>query len=142
MWRHPGSGYSTLFISLLAGCGVSVPTPPLTAHQTASFIEVPYPPPAALAETIPPPPNDEAVWVDGAWTFRGNSYVWERGGWVLVPTGASYAIWRFVFTRDARLMFAPGTWYDAQGRELESPEALVPARTPSNEFTPESATGS
>jgi hypothetical protein len=89
---------------------------------------------------VPPAPNDEAVWVDGEWAFQGKVYVWQRGGWTIAPVGARHAPWRFVFARDARLLLAPGTWYDAQGRRIEPPESVIPAATPANEYTPEPAT--
>jgi hypothetical protein len=115
--------------------------PPRAQHAAADFVEVPYPPPAALAETVPPSPNgDGLVWVDGEWVFRGRSYVWQRGGWVMPSPGARFAPWLFVFTKDGRLLFAPGTWYDARGIKLERPEPAVAASTPPNEFTPERAT--
>lgn len=101
---------------------------------------MPYPPPAALAETVPEQPNDEAVWVDGEWLFQGRVYVWERGGWVVAPQGARHARWRFEFNPDGRLLLAPGTWYDARGVAIEAPEPVVPAATPANEYTPEPAT--
>jgi hypothetical protein len=131
----------SLIALLLAGCGVSLKEPLRTRHAAADFVEVPYPPPAALAETVPPSPKgDGLVWVDGEWVFRGRSYVWQRGGWVVPAPGVRFAPWRFVFTQDGRLLFAPGTWYDARGTRLERVEPAVDASTPPNEFTPERAT--
>lgn len=125
------------FAVAVMGCGISVQEPPRTQHRAADFEEVPYPPPAALAELVPPAPNDDAVWVDGEWEFRGSFYGWRRGGWVLAPRGARYAPWRIVFQRDGRLLFAPGAWYDEHGRRIEPPPVIVAGRTPPNEFIPE-----
>lgn len=120
-----------------AGCGSSLSGPPLARHRPADFVEVPYPPPAALAETVPPRARREAVWIDGEWTYQGRIFVWQRGGWVIVPPGVSHAPWRVVYDRDGRLLLAPGIWYGARGRRIAPPEILVAARTPANEFTPE-----
>ena len=58
-----------------------------------AYAEVPYPPPAALVEVVPNAPGDDgAVWVDGHWLWRGRYYVWERGGWLLPPEGASLSV--------------------------------------------------
>ncbi len=108
----------------------------------AAYVEVPYPPPAALAETVPPrPERDGAVWVDGEWVSHGNEYVWRRGGWVVPPARSQFAPWRAWYRRDGRLMMAPGTWYDAKHERLRRPEPVAPAATPTNDFTPETQTG-
>jgi hypothetical protein len=119
------------------GCGGSLPGPPLVGHPARAYFEVPYPPPAALAEVVPRFDHDRAVWVDGHWAWRGKKYAWLRGGWVLPRTGARYAPWRMVYRADGTLLFAPGAWYDDRGNLLREPETLLPARTPSNEVTPE-----
>jgi hypothetical protein len=123
-------------------CGSSLPAPTLAEHARETYVEVPYPPPAALAETVPPRPRVEnVVWLDGDWRFRGKSYAWRRGGWVVPPSDARYAPSREVYLPDGRLIFAPGTWYDAQHRALPPPPMLVPATTPPNAVTPEFQTG-
>lgn len=81
--------------------------------------------------------DDQAVWVDGHWSWRGGKYAWLRGGWVLPPPGVRYAPWRLFYRKDGTLMFASGAWYDANFNEVRGPETLLPARTPSNEVTPE-----
>ena len=126
----------------LLGCGSSLPAPPTAKHQLSAFIEVPYPPPAALAETIPEPPAEPgAVWVDGEWRYHGSRYVWRRGGWVVPPPSGRFAPWRVWYRRDGRLMMARGTWYDAQNRVLRRPRPITPAATPANEITSEQQTG-
>lgn len=119
---------------------MSLPLPESAEHRAEDFQQVPYPPPAALAETVPEPPLGERVWIDGEWAFRGKTYVWQRGGWIAPPSGARYAPWQFLLTPDGRLLYAPGTWYDSAGRRLERLEPVVPANTPPNAFTPERAT--
>ena len=104
-----------------------------------AYVEVPYPPPAALVEVVPAAPKENAaVWVDGHWIWRGRYYVWQRGGWLLPPEDAVYAPWQSLLAKDGRVVFAPGTWYGPDRRPLERPRVLVPARTPPNQTTVES----
>jgi hypothetical protein len=127
---------------LVLACSSGLPLPERTRHPREAFLPVPYPPPAALAETVPPQPErDEAVWIDGEWVFQGNRYVWQRGGWVEPPLGARFAQWRAVYQSAGRLFLAPGTWYDAAGHALPRPDIAVPARTPPNETTSETQSG-
>lgn len=127
---------------VLFACGGSLNGPTLVEHARDSYIEVPYPPPAALAETVPPrPETGDLVWLDGDWSFRGRSYAWRRGGWFVVPVGARYAPSRLEYLRDGRLMFAPGAWYDARRQILPRLRAAQPAAAPPNEVTSEFQTG-
>jgi len=119
----------------LAACGSSLPDPQSTTHLANDFVEVPYPPPAALVEVVPDRPDHHALWVDGNWVWRGRYYVWQRGGWVHAPADAAYASWQAYLTRDGRLLFAPATWYDARHQPLDAPTLLQVARTPPNQTT-------
>ena len=131
-----------LALLLAVGCGGQLPAPESTEHPLSAYADVPYPPPAALAETVPErPERDGVVWIDGEWRPHGDSYVWRRGGWFEPPAHARFAPWRAWYRRDGRLMMAPGTWYDAKGERLRSPEPMLPASTPSNELTSETQTG-
>ena len=126
----------------LAGCARSLPLPETVRHSREAFLPVPYPPPAALAETVPKrPERGEAVWIDGEWAFHGRTYVWQRGGWVYPPSGARFAKWRAVYQRSGRMMLASGTWYDASGKSLPRPDVAIPATTPPNEVTTETQSG-
>jgi hypothetical protein len=129
------------FALVLLGCGSSLPTPASAQHPLSAYVEVPYPPPAALAETVPERPNPAVVWLDGEWVFHGQAFVWRRGGWVVPPPASRFAAWRSWYRRDGRLMLAPGTWYDAKQQRVRRPEPLVPASTPPNEVTSERQTG-
>jgi hypothetical protein len=120
---------------LLCSCASSLPTPARTEHPRNAFVEVPYPPPAALVEVVPHRPNGDAVWVDGAWVWRGRYYVWQRGGWLLPPQGAAYAGWQAQLAADGRVLFAPGTWYDSARQPMDAPTRLAVARTPPNQTT-------
>jgi hypothetical protein len=133
---------SMLFIPLLAwACGGSLPQPSPATHGADVYREVPYPPPAALAETIPAHPDADAVWIDGEWVFSAGSYTWQRGGWVVPPQEGRFAPWHAYYRADGSLMLAPGTWYDARGRRLPNLEPRLEAYTPPNEFTSESEVG-
>lgn len=120
-----------------------MPTPAAIEHPRESYVEVPYPPPAALAETVPERPEipNNVVWLDGDWTFRGKTYAWRRGGWFPAPPGGRYAPSKTLYLTDGRLMFAPGAWYDAQHQILPRVRATRPAATPPNEVTSEFQTG-
>jgi hypothetical protein len=128
---------------VLVACGTaSLPSPALIEHPRDSYIEVPYPPPAALAEIVtPPPPVGDLVWLDGDWTFRGKSYAWRRGGWFSAPTGARYAPSKVLYVAGGSLMFAPGTWYDSQGQALPRQRPVRAAATPPNDVTSEALVG-
>ena len=107
----------------------------------ADYLPVPYPPPAAFAEVVPPQPRAGALWVDGHWAWRGGTFVWQRGGWLLAPEGSRFAHWRARYSQDGTLMFADEVWYDARLKPIPSPKVLVPAYSPPNEITPESQHG-
>jgi hypothetical protein len=127
--------------AVFGACSGSLPTPPHAVHPSRAFVEVPYPPPAALVEVVPDPPEQEgSVWVDGYWVWRGRYYVWQRGGWLVPPENAAYATWLAVLAKDGRLLFAPGAWYDSAQRQLPVPQFLSVARTPPNQTTAETET--
>jgi hypothetical protein len=42
-----------------------------------------------------------------------------------------------VLARDGRIVFAPGAWYDPNGRTLPPPKMLLYARSPPNQTTVE-----
>lgn len=122
---------------VLQGCSSGLPGPDIAVHPGRAFVEVPYPPPAALVEVVPDRPPGDSVWVDGHWVWMGRYYVWHRGGWLRPPENASYATWQSRLKKDGRLLFAPGAWYDDSHRPIAPPEPLVVARTPLNQTTPE-----
>lgn len=122
---------------VLQSCSSGLPGPPVAVHPGRAFLEVPYPPPAALVEVVPEPAPEGSVWVDGHWVWRARYYVWQRGGWLLPPENASYATWQSRLKDDGRLLFAPGAWYGPDHASIEPPEILVVARTPPNQTTPE-----
>ena len=42
-------------------------------------------PPAAVVETIPPPPAPGNVWTPGYWSWNGTEYVWVPGQYAVPP---------------------------------------------------------
>ena len=125
-------------MTLLLGCAGSVPKPASGMHPCDAFVEVPYPPPAAVAEVIPPKPRADAVWMDGQWSWRGRYYVWQRGGWVLPPPGGAYlAPWTRYYDKDGTLFFADGVWRAKDGSRLMPPPKILPAAEPAARETPE-----
>ena len=133
---------AVLNLALAAACGATLPQPRFTAPPEEAFVSVPYPPPAALSELIPPQPKAAGVvFQDGAWVWRGNYYVWQRGGWVVPPSGAQLAVATLRYLPDGRANFAAPRWVDAKGQRVRPPRILVPASTPPNEVTAEFQTG-
>ncbi|HEY6725744.1 MAG TPA: hypothetical protein VI197_17035 [Polyangiaceae bacterium] len=121
----------------LGACGSDFPEPRTTVHANGDYVEVPYLPPAALVEVAGDPPSDSCVWYDGHWVWRGDKYVWKRGGWTAVAANVAYAPWKTLVLEDGRLMFAEGTWYDESGRKVPAPRVVKAAETPPNETTSE-----
>ncbi len=118
-------------LSLSHACGSSIPAPTTRRHPTGTnYIEIPYPPPAARVEIIPPKPQEGgAVWIDGEWTWQGKSWVWEPGGWVAPPPGSYFASWEMLRLDNGKLLFAPGSWHAPDGHALPKPPVLLLAQS-------------
>jgi hypothetical protein len=131
-----------LYALLVSACGASLPQPALSAPPAAAFVEVPYPPPAALSELVPVSPRAAGVvFQDGGWAWRGRYYVWQRGGWVRPDAGARFAPWSVRYAPDGRAFFSENRWVNARGELMRPPRILVPSVTPPNEVTAEFQTG-
>jgi len=113
---------------ILLACHPSLPEPARVGQAQSALIQIPYPPPPARVEVVPPQPNSSAVWIDGEWTWTGRRWAWKYGRWVVPPPGAAYSPWVTVRARDATLYFAPGIWRDASGKEVTAPPALAIAK--------------
>jgi hypothetical protein len=126
--------------AVAVGCG-SLPRPRLVSPPNDAYEAVPYPPPAALSELVPEEPEGkDVVWIDGSWVFRGNFYVWQRGGWVENPRDAAFADWKVRWTPDGRVEYAASSWRDTAGKRKRA-QILKPAGSPSNEVTAEFQAG-
>jgi hypothetical protein len=125
-----------------AACGSSLP---LARSGTPNegereYVQVPYPPPAAQVEVIPAAPDRRAVWVDGEWSWKGKRWVWEPGGFVIVPQKDAYfARWTIaVRPEDGTIRFSPGSWYAPDGTRLPKPRVLAAAGSGSPRGAPPS----
>jgi hypothetical protein len=73
------------------------------------------PPPAPLAEAMPPKPSLTATWIAGYWHWNGIDYVWVPGHWIEPPSGMSYQAPRYFDQRGMHL-YQPGGWQGAPRR--------------------------
>ncbi len=137
MIRHGRLLLVTVSSLIFGACSPSLPGPPRTLHPPTAYKEVPYPPPAALAEVVPPTPGSSSVWRDGYWTWQGKFFHWRRGGWVDVPHDSYFAEWQSYYTGDGRLMFAGGAWYQSDHTRIRGPGIRLPATSLRNEVTSE-----
>lgn len=115
---------------VLSACAASLPTPVRTGGRTDSYVAVTTPPPPLRPELVPPQPSDDAVWVDGEWTWDGSRYRWTSGAWVTPQSGAKLAPWALVRREDGQLFYSPSVWYDATGAVAPPPTPIVSAMTP------------
>jgi hypothetical protein len=123
-------GRSFAAIAVLAaaapGCSARLPEPPEAPSSPEGLVEVTSPPPAAHVEYVPDRPRDDAVWLDGQWTWDSR-WRWQPGGWYAAPPGARFAPWRTFRRADGSLVLAPAGWYDAHGAPLPTPPLLAAA---------------
>jgi hypothetical protein len=104
---------------LHTACSVELKRPPIGQAPPGAFEEiVPYPPPAARVETVPPQKSEGEVWIDGQWDWDGKRWKWLPGAWTRPPAGAHFTPWEVKRTEDGQLHFAHATWRAADGRPL------------------------
>lgn len=105
-----------------AACsGSRVPTPEIREHPRGAREAtcVPYPPPAAKPESLGLRPSDRAVWVDGDWNWKSlgapestaGKWVWQPGGWVEPPYGATYSRGTLTRLPNGALAWYPPHWH-------------------------------
>ena len=101
--------------ALLAGCGPHVPVPPDGPHTGDEPVFVPYPSPAAKPEILPAVdvPEENAVWVDGEWEWKGTRWMWTGGRWEVPYPGSYYAKPKVERLPDGRLAWYRGSWHSA-----------------------------
>jgi len=110
-------------------CGGSLPHPPYIQQPEAALVPVPAEPPPARVEDVPARPDVKgAVWIDGEWSLQRGRWAWTLGRWVVTPRGASYSPWVFVRRADGALQFAPGAFWDADGKPVRPPVPIVEAK--------------
>lgn len=71
-----------LFAMLTLACGSKHVEAPRGAHPPNDAVPVPFPPPPAKLEEVPPQPNASCVWSDGYWEFT-DRWEWLPGEWVI-----------------------------------------------------------
>jgi hypothetical protein len=130
-------GLSVAAVALTCG-GRTVPHPRFVQQPTSALVEVPYPPPPARVELVPDRPYDDAVWVDGEWTWQGRRWAWRPGRWVVVPPGVFFSPWTTVRAADGTLYIAEGAWRNAEGTEVPAPPVVEPGKArPATVVSPE-----
>lgn len=68
------------------------------------------------------------MWLDGEWTLKRGRWAWRVGRWVVPPKGAVYSPWTFVRALDGSIFFAPGAFWDADGKAVLEPPPLALAK--------------
>lgn len=133
--RAPGGGMRRVLVfttcalasawALLACGSKRTPEPPFTGQPTSALVEVPYPPPPARVEILPPRPRADAVWIDGEWVWQGGTWAWRTGRWAVVPAGAAWAPWTTVRSEAGILYAAEGRFRRPDGTEVPAPLVLA-----------------
>lgn len=126
--------------ALLAGlagalaCGSQLRSPPRDAHVgVLPPIYVDYPPPPAVAESIPRDPGGACVWLDGHWDWLGRRWEWAPGGWVTPPEGCFYAAPFINWEPTAgasRLTYTPAHWYPRERAGMSEEQVRTACRKP------------
>lgn len=98
-----------------------LPMPPTGPNESTTPVIVPYPPPAARAEIIPPKPGARVVWIDGTWLWDRRRWIWQKGRWEAPPTGAYYAQSKVVQQADGTLAWYPAGWQTRNGQTAQRP---------------------
>jgi hypothetical protein len=135
--------WASVSLALMLGCSASLPFPPTGPIPAGGLIEVPYPPPPARVETIPPQKGSRDVWIDGQWEWAGTAWRWIDGEWMTPPANAYYTPWQTVRSSDGRLFFAPATWRAKDGSPLDvtAGRAGCPARPARQPVNPHKRSG-
>jgi len=68
------------------------------------------------------------VWIDGEWLLRRGRWAWSVGRWVVVPPHVRYSPWTLARGADGARYFAPGAFWDADGKPVDPPPPLVAAK--------------
>lgn len=90
--------------SLLSGCVVETAQAP-----PANGIAVTGPPPQAMNEMRPAPPDARMAWVAGYWHWTGMQYTWIPGHWESAPPGSLWRAPRYS-VREGSYFYEPGGW--------------------------------
>lgn len=101
---------SALVVALpLAACGSQQAEAPRGAHPANDAVSVPYPPPPAKVEELPPRPSAKCVWIDGYWDYS-DRWEWQPGEWVIPQAHCRLAPLE-LRRQDGQLWHARPRWY-------------------------------
>lgn len=114
-----GALCAALLLGLLPACSGSLPKPPTGPVPPEAMVEIPYPPPPARSEIIPPQKKPADVWIDGQWEWDGKDWKWLAGTWMTPPANAYFTRWTAQRRPDGRLFFAHAAWRRRDGRPLD-----------------------
>lgn len=118
---------------LLTACGaasITVPTGPHRPQREPAPQIVTKAPPSARVEVVPLRRNPACHYLDGHYQPAGNTWVWEKGKWVLVRNGCYYAPPTTHYEHiegGTTLVFRPGAWH----RRDDAPPRCEPRACPS-----------
>jgi hypothetical protein len=108
---------------VLTGCANRLAVPTEALHGGEGFVVVPFPPPVAHVEQVPPQPGLTAVWLDGSWEWTGSRYEWQRGRWAEPPApGSRHASAGVVRSPTGVLYYYPSRWYRPDGTPMTEPK--------------------
>jgi len=101
-----------LGLPILAGC--ATPTHTMVYSQPATrgetiIVQHPTEPPPVPSENIPQPPDNDYIWVKGAWEWHGGRWVWVPGHWEQPHPGQMYAPSHWEHTQNG-YVWVPGHW--------------------------------
>lgn len=127
---------AAMCLALLPACSWRVPKPPTGPVPRDAMVEVPYPPPPARVETVPPKAKELDVWIDGQWDWTGTRWKWSDGYWMTPPPNAYFTPWKTERRADGRLYFAAATWRAPDGRPLAIRTGVEPCPAPKTKVPP------
>ena len=121
------------------GCGGRHAEAPRGAHPPNDAVVVPYPPPPAKVEEVPPQPSGTCTWTDGYWEFS-DRWEWQPGEWVVPQAHCRLA--PVELRRQAgQLWHARPRWYP-DNVTLLGPQSACPNPPPCPRTSSENAPGS
>lgn len=110
-------------LAALNACAARLPEAPAGVHPPNDAVAVPYPPPPAKVEELPPEPDARCAWADGFWDFT-DRWEWQPGEWVIPPQHCRLAP-PALRRQQGQLWFARPRWYPDNAK-VAGPESACP----------------